>query len=113
MQAGLATIPDMLEVLIQFSCVLALRFVVPTTVYFCEESVALALTAGQMCCNEVVQVLVNETVLVLICTIANYRIQDGVNFRFTSPEWMFGVGLMSWVSQDLTVTSSAGSVGQE
>lgn len=50
MQPGLATIPNMLEVLIQFSCVLALRerLVVPTAVYFCEESVALALTAGQI-----------------------------------------------------------------
>lgn len=48
-----------------------------------------------ICCNEVVQVLVNETVLVLICTIANYRIQDRVKLQIHQ-SW---VDVRCWVNE--------------
>lgn len=56
-----------------------------TTVYFKSTC---------MCCNEVTEVLVNVSVVVAFV------------FRFTDPEWMWSVRLMSWVSQGLIITVS-------
>lgn len=39
-----------------------------------------------MYCNEVVQVLVNNTIVVLICAVANCGIRVRVDFRFFNPE---------------------------
>lgn len=49
-------------------------------------------------CNEVVQVLVNDTTVALICPVASRGIWVNVDFRFANAEWMCRVGLMSRVS---------------
>lgn len=59
-------------------------------VFLCKRYVALAVIARQI--NQV-----NDTTVVQICTIANCGIRINVEFS---------VGLMSWVNQDLTITSN-------
>lgn len=48
-----------------------------------------------MCCNEVKRVLVNDTVVALICTVIICGIWVNVDFRLAHPELMRCVSLMS------------------
>lgn len=50
------------------------------------------------CCNEVMQVMLSDTIVVLICAVTSRGIW--VNVNLTNPEWMCRVGLMSRASQD-------------
>lgn len=52
-----------------------------------------------------IQVLVNDTTVVLICTISDCKIGVNVDFRFANPEWMCHAGIKSGLSQDPVITT--------
>lgn len=53
----------------------------------------------EICCNEVIQVLLNDTIVILTRSVANCGIPLNVNYRVTNPEWLCSVVLMIWASQ--------------
>lgn len=52
----------------------------------------------EICCNEVTQVSVNDTTIVLICTVSTCGVRATADLRLANHEWMCSVGLMRWVS---------------